>query len=158
MEDELLRAAVVRPSCSCWEVKLPPDEIEPLLLRLRKRFPGSLIQVFAHLGAPNAKAVELIAAQTLAAEGAGSTLAEKPEVDLLLRIASTRQIGEAFKRAGYKGEGKRLFMVVASHGAASRKLEAELARDKHYAKTPERGLTAEDLDWVERAALLAARL
>jgi len=100
----------------------------------------------------------MVAAQTLAAAKAGATLAEKPELDLLLRLAGTRQIGEALKRAGYRSGKQRLFLVAAWEGAASepKTLKRVASRDRRFRRLEERPPTEEDLDSVERAALLAA--
>jgi hypothetical protein len=88
--------------CACWEVDVRPKEVERLLSGLRADSRGVIIQVFRMGSPPNPRAVEMIGAQTLAAAKTGSTLAERPELDLLLRLAGTRQIGDAFKRIGYK--------------------------------------------------------
>jgi hypothetical protein len=147
--------------CECWEIDVDPDDVESLLAELRKESPNAIIQVFGASRAPNAGAVQMLAAQTLTAAKSGSTLAERPELDLLLRLAGTRQIGEAFQRVGYKKKnGKRLFMVAASErgGAALRRVASRASRDRRFTlvakKKPGRG----DLQLVERAALLAVRL
>lgn len=146
--------------CACWEVSVPPDEVEDLLAKVRKRAPGVVIQIIGATRAPNPSAVEMIAAQTLTAAKSGATLAERPELDLLLRLAGTRQIGEAFLRVGYKSIGKRFFMVAASEGsgAALARLSKPFARDKRFKEVAKKELAKSDLDQVERAALLAARL
>jgi tRNA threonylcarbamoyladenosine modification (KEOPS) complex Cgi121 subunit len=102
----------------------------------------------------------MVALQTLAAARSGSTLADKPELDLLLRLAGTRQIGEALRLAGYKSGGKRLFIVAASQGRDGELLRVKkrLAKERRIVALPKRRLEKEDLDYVERAALLAARL
>lgn len=143
---------------ACWEVDAGPGEIEPLLAETRERSPGVIVQVVGADKAPNPRALELIAAQTLAASRSGATLAERPELDLLLRIAGTRQIGEAFARVGYKSEAKRLFMVAACEGggAALRTLSKRLAKDGRFREVPRRHVGEEDLELVERAALLSA--
>jgi tRNA threonylcarbamoyladenosine modification (KEOPS) complex Cgi121 subunit len=137
-----------------------PEAVEDLLATLRKENPGAIIQVFSASRAPSAAAVELIAAQTLAAADSESTLAERPELDLLLRLAGTRQIGDAFRRAGYKSSGKRLYMVAASEGtgATLRRLKKRAFRDRRFAPVAKRAPRREDLELVEKAALLAARL
>jgi tRNA threonylcarbamoyladenosine modification (KEOPS) complex Cgi121 subunit len=146
--------------CLCWEFKVRPGKVEGLLAELRKRSPSVIIQVFGSGSAPNAAAVEMVAAQTLTAAKSGSTLAEKPELDLLLRLAGTRQIGEAFRRVGYKSEGKRLFMVAATagDGAAMKRLANGLSTDRRFAEVAKKELGKVDLEMVERAALLSARL
>ncbi len=109
---------------------------------------------------PNTGAVEMIAAQTLTAARSGATLAERPELDLLLRLAGTRQIGEAFRRVGYKSKGVRLFLVAASEGSRTPLLRVSrrLAKDTRFSEVPDRRPAEGDLDQVERAALLSVRL
>ncbi|HYW84311.1 MAG TPA: KEOPS complex subunit Cgi121 [Spirochaetia bacterium] len=134
--------------------------MEGLLGEIRRQSPEVIVQVIGAARAPNPRAVEMIAAQTLMAARAGSTLAERPELDLLLRLAGTRQIGEAFRRVGYKSNGKRFFMVAASegNGAALSRMGKRLAADKRFTKVEKKQLEEGDLEQVERAALLAARL
>lgn len=134
--------------------------MEGLLANVRKQSPKVIVQVIGASRAPNLRAVEMIAAQTLMAARSGSTLAEKPELDLLLRLAGTRQIGEAFRRVGYKSEGKRFFMVVASEGDGTQltRMGKRLAADKRFTALAKKQLAEADLEQVERAALLAARL
>ena len=145
---------------ACWEVRVRSDDVEELLAKTRKESPGVIVQVIAASEAPNPAAVEMIAAQTLKAASSGYTLAERPELDLLLRLAGTRQIGEAFHRMGYRSKDKRFFMVAASKGdaAALLRLGKRLAADKRFVKVAKRTLEERDLQQVERAALLAARL
>jgi hypothetical protein len=126
----------------CWEVKVGPDEVEGLLAQLRKENPIVMIQVFGAGSAPNTAAVEMVAAQTLTAVKSGATLAERPELDLLLRLAGTRQIGEAFRRAGY----------------AMLRLASALSKDVRFKERAKKKLGKLDFQMVERAALLAVRL
>jgi len=144
----------------CWEIDFEPEEVEGLLAKMRRKAPKVIIQVFGASGEPNPSAIEMIAAQTLSAARSGSTLADRPELDLLLRLAGTRQIGEAFQRAGYKSRENMLFMVAASEGnaAALRRLSKAVAGDGRFAEVARKKLAKSDLDQVERAALLAARL
>jgi tRNA threonylcarbamoyladenosine modification (KEOPS) complex Cgi121 subunit len=146
--------------CACWEVSVPPDEVEDVLAKVRKRAPGVIIQVVGATRAPNPSAVELIAAQTLTAAKSGTTLAERPELDLLLRLAGTRQIGEAFQRVGYKSNDKRFFMVAASEGSGKAlvRMRERLAVDKRFKEVAKKKLSKSGQDQVERAALLAVRL
>jgi tRNA threonylcarbamoyladenosine modification (KEOPS) complex Cgi121 subunit len=146
--------------CTCWEVRVPAAEVDGLLAKAREHSPGVIIQVFAASREPNSGAVEMIAAQTLTAVKSGSTLAERPELDLLLRLAGTRQIGEAFLRVGYKSSGKRLFMVAAGegNGAALGRLSKALTKDKRFVEVARKKMAKGDLEQIERAALLAARL
>jgi tRNA threonylcarbamoyladenosine modification (KEOPS) complex Cgi121 subunit len=137
-----------------------PDEAEGVLAKLRKENPDVIIQVFGAGSIPNAAAVEMVAAQTLTAAKSGSTLAERPELDLLLRLAGTRQIGEAFRRVGYKSERKKLFMVAASTGGSApmTRLREAMSKDRRFSEVEKKKLGKRDLQMVERAALLAARL
>ncbi len=146
--------------CACWEVDLPPAEVEGLLSEMRRKSPKIILQVVGADRPPNPSAVEMIAAQTLTAVRSGSTLAERPELDLLLRLAGTRQIGEAFRRLGYKSGGRRFFMVAAREGdgAALVRLSKRLTKDSRFREVARKKLGKADLEQVERAALLAARL
>lgn len=141
-----------------WEVLAERGDVEGILADARRESPGLIIQVFGTSSAPNPAALEMVAAQTLAATKSGSTLAEKPELDLLMRLAGTRQIGEALQVAGYKSGGNRLFMVAASEmgGPALGRLRKVLARDDRFVELPRRELASEDFEQVERAALLAS--
>ena len=147
-------------NCTCWEIRVHPEEVEGTLSKMREQNPRVIVQVFSASSVPNPGAVEMIAAQTLTAARSGSTLAERPELDLLLRLAGTRQIGEAFQRVGYRSNRRRLFMVAASEGrgAALSRMRKRLAEDPRFAEVPPKRLAKADLDQVERAALLAARL
>ena len=166
-----------RVRCACWEIDVRPAEVDDMLSRMRVENGGVLIQVVRMGSAPNCAAVEMMVSQTLAVAGTASTLAEKPELDLLLRLAGTRQIGDAFKRIGYKGgsergdEGgggrggggngntpKKLFMVAASGrgGDAFDLLLQRIAGDHRFKTVPKKPLGKADMETVERAALLAA--
>jgi len=146
--------------CVCWEIGAQPDELDALLARTRKRSPGVVVQIFRAGRAPNPTALQMIAAQTLTAARSGSTLAERPELDLLLRLAGTRQIGEAFLRVGYRSKGKRAFLVASTEGDgwALSRLGSQLAKDGGFSEVPRRKLAKGDVDRVEAAALLAVRL
>jgi tRNA threonylcarbamoyladenosine modification (KEOPS) complex Cgi121 subunit len=114
-----------------------------------------LAQVFASRRTPNPAALKMVAAQTLAAASSGATLAKKPELDLLLRLAGTRQIGEAIERCGYKSGKGRLFLVAASDdGAAISRVNA--LDPTKFVRVDDRALSKSDLEFVERAALLSA--
>ncbi len=140
----------------CWEASLGAAPAEAVLAKARAENPGVVVQLFKADSAPNPAALELVAAQTLAAAAAGTTLADKPELDLLLRLSGTRQIGEAFEVAGYRSGARRLFLLAASEGTGSlRGMKASLGGDARFSEVPRRELSEEDLDLVERAALLA---
>src|SRR5689334_14188498 len=74
------------------------------LSRLRKDHPDLVVQLVSMKRIPNARAIRMVAAQTMRALETGALLASKPEVDLLLRLAGTTQIAEAVDRIGYRTE------------------------------------------------------
>ncbi|MBI3859239.1 MAG: hypothetical protein HY296_03225 [Thaumarchaeota archaeon] len=94
---------------------------------------------------------EMLAAQTFAAMESGRLLARKPEVDLLLRIAGTNQITEAVERVGAK-RGERYIAVFAGPRAGIGMFARALgSAGRRLSRNP---LNAEELDRIERAALL----
>ena len=146
--------------CHCWEMDISPLDPETFLARVRTDNPGLFIQVFGGKR-PRGSVVEMIVAQTLMGMRSGSILADRPELDMLLRLAGTRQIGEAFLRLGYKsGGGKTLFMVAASEGQGREmnRLRDAMSKDHRFVEIEKMPLTEDDLLAVERAALLAVRL
>ena len=100
--------------------------------------------------AANELFVELVAAQTFQAGSSGALLANKPEIDFLLRLAGTTQISKALKDAGAKS-GEPFVLVVAGRGALKR------PSDLDGVELTRRGLSDEELGKIERAALLNAR-
>jgi len=118
--------------------------------RLSAANPGAIVQAAKEGVAGNEALVEMLAAQTLQAEASGSLLANRPEIDLLLRLAGTTQISRAIREAGAKhGEG---FVIVVAGRDDIRVPTGfegiELAR---------RELSASELGRVEKAALLNAK-
>ena len=116
------------------------------------RLPGSIVQVVRADAATNGFFVEMIAAQTLRANGTQSLLAKKPEVDLLLRLAGTNQISRAIEQMGAK-KGKPFLLVIAGHGRGLAGLSAEELGGSELEK---RELSSDELDRIEQAALLNA--
>lgn len=156
-----LKEVVEQPgiSCSCWEASIEPEAVDAFLLETRRKNPRAIIQVIGVGKSPNARMLEMVAAQTLMGVRLGASLAEKPELDLLLRLAGTRQIGEAFKKIGYKGKGRKLFLVAASElEDGTSRLRAELEKDSRFTAVKRKELGPGDLEKVEKAALLAVRL
>lgn len=143
-----------------WKLKIASSRAEAFLADLRMDHPKLILQVFSADSPPNGTAIEMIAAQTLMAARSGSTLAVKPELDLLLRLAGTRQIGEAFSRLGYKSGGENLFLVAASPSKPPlERLARRLASEEVVVeKLARKELGENDLQMVERAALLSAGL
>ena len=102
----------------------------------------------------------MIAAQTLTAAKSGATLAEKPESTCSFAWPGRGRSAEAFRRVGYRSNGKKMFMVAASagNGERLRRLSKELAKVKGFKEVPRRALGKGDLEQVEVAALLSVRL
>ena len=116
------------------------------------KFPGSIVQAVRADAATNGFFVEMIAAQTLRANGTQNLLARRPEVDLLLRLAGTNQISKAIEQMGAK-KGKPFLLVIA--GADSR-LAGLSAKELGGSELRRRELSSDELDRVEQAALLNA--
>jgi len=118
--------------------------------RFAEANPGSVVQAARARLARNERLVELLAAQTLQAESSGELLANRREMDLLLRLAGTTQISKAIRDAG-ASQGERFVLVVA--GRRPVKLPSML--DGKELQRSE--LTETELERVERAALLNAK-
>ncbi len=148
------------PCALLGEARLPKSASpEAELARLRKENPQLIIQLARFPQTPNVRAIEMIAAQTLRARETDALIAERPEVDLLLRLAGTSQISEAIGSAGYKAGGK-LYMVAAGSEADISRLRRDLSASGKGAEYAI--LSTEDLDdngrqMVEAAALLGTR-
>jgi tRNA threonylcarbamoyladenosine modification (KEOPS) complex Cgi121 subunit len=126
--------------------RMSPDDAKR---RLAKSNPGSIVQASRAGRVRNELFVEMLAAQTHRAKSTGGMLAEKPEIDFLLRLAGTTQISKAIKEWGAK-KGEKALVVVSGESEVRgppELLEFEL---------PRRPLTAAELARVERAALLNA--
>jgi tRNA threonylcarbamoyladenosine modification (KEOPS) complex Cgi121 subunit len=96
--------------------------------------------------------VEMIAAQTLCANGTKNLLAKKPEVDLLLRMAGTTQISRAIEQMGAK-KGEPFLLVIAG---PDKGLDSLSAKELGGSELEKRELSSDELDRIERAALLNA--
>jgi len=118
--------------------------------RLADANPGSVVQAAKARMAQNERFVELLAAQTLRAESTGSLLANRQEMDLLLRLAGTTQISSAIRDAG-ASQGERFVLVVAG------RRRARLPSGLGGKELQRRELTDSELEKVERAALLNAK-
>jgi tRNA threonylcarbamoyladenosine modification (KEOPS) complex Cgi121 subunit len=138
------------------EAKLKRGTEEGILKELRAPRQGVVIQIVSLPRRPVESEVAMIAEQTGRAMRRGSLLAEKPEVDLLLRLAGTTQITEAISRRGYRGKGRRFLIAFGDlDGVASLKKALRGAGGFSLVGPEESG--KEDLSAVEAAALLAAR-
>jgi hypothetical protein len=122
--------------------------------RLKREFtasnPGSVVQALSPLSVSNEAVLEMMAAQTFTAQESGSLLANKAEIDLLLRVAGTTQISEAIRADGARA-GQGFILVAASHA------RLKVPRGHGGVRLPRRGLSVEELARIESAALLNAR-
>ncbi|HXW95091.1 MAG TPA: KEOPS complex subunit Cgi121 [Nitrososphaerales archaeon] len=117
--------------------------------RLAEVNPGSMVQAAKGDLVGNEAFAELLAAQTLQAESSGGLLANKPEIDFLLRLAGTTQISKAIRTAG-ANSGDSFVLVVA----ARRKVRG--APGIGGKELPRVELTDSELGRIEKAALLNA--
>jgi hypothetical protein len=125
-------------------------KVEEVKKSLAAANPGSLVQAVKQGSVGNVALVEMLAAQTFAAQLRGGLLAKKPEVDLLLRVADTTQISKAIRAHGVvAGEG--FVAIVAGEGPLV------VPPEVRGAELPDRRLTRQELARIERAALLDAR-
>ena len=126
-----------------------PDSVRKIV---EARLPGSIVQAVRADAATNGFFVEMIAAQTLRANGTQNLLAKKPEVDLLLRLAGTTQISKAIEQMGAK-KGKPFLLVIAGPG---RGLAGLSVKELGGSELERRELSSDELDRIEQAALLNA--
>jgi len=122
---------------------------EDLKRRLIDANPDSMIQATKGGLVRNQAFVELLAAQTLQAESSGGLLANRPEIDFLLRLAGTTQISRAIRDAGAKS-GDQFVLVVAGRRTVRRPPGIDMT------ELPRQELTASELGRIEIAALLNA--
>ena len=131
-----------------------PDEVKR---SITKKLPGSLVQTVDSQAAANGAYVEMIAAQTLHAEGTGSQLAKKLEVDFLLRLARTTQISRAIEQVGAK-KGRPFLLVIAGPERQLAEVEPDVYGHGFGfgggKKLGKRQLSSDELDKIESAALL----
>lgn len=139
------------------EADLDASEAEKELLRLRSSYPELIIQVVKMKRPLGARAVRMIAMQTLRARKSGALLADRPEVDLLLRLAGTDQITMALKTHGYKAAGTKLLAAAGPQGEVDR-LRKQLSGNGRYTVREEDEADEEGLAAVETAALLGTRV
>ena len=135
---------------------LPLDSAEGFLRGLRAQHPTLIVQLLAMDSVPPGRAVAMIAEQTLRARRTGAMLADKPEVDLLLRLAGTNQISAAIEKAGYRSGGA-MVLVAAGPSPGIRALRRELSGDGRIAGLPDQELDGDALDLVDAAALLGTK-
>jgi tRNA threonylcarbamoyladenosine modification (KEOPS) complex Cgi121 subunit len=127
--------------------ELNPNEMKKSLAASN---PGCMVQTASQGAAQNERFVEMLAAQTLQAGSSGRLLAEKPEIDFLLRLAGTTQISKAIEDQGAKS-GAPFILVVAGRTV----VRGTSSLDR--LELPRHELSADELARVERGALLNAR-
>ena len=120
---------------------------------VKRAFPDLIVQTVDSAVVTNEKLVEMIGEQTLEAGATGSPLARKPEVDLLMRLGATTQIAEAIKEVGAR-RGKEFVLIVLGEELEIRNLES--GRGSGWMRLPRHRLVGEELQRIERAALLDA--
>lgn len=143
---------------SSFRLVLKGRDGRSFLSGLRERHQGVVLQLVRDESS-NAKFFEFVGLQTIQATKDESLLAEKPEIDLLLRLAGTNQISDAIDRSGYAeetdGPGSGSCVLVAIGGAT----EIErVCRDLSATKFEElkaSELSREEVERVELAALLS---
>ena len=133
----------------CFTAPGDPEEAKASLARA---CPGAVVLAVRRKVVHNESFAEMLAAQTLEAASSGSLLANKPAIDLLLRLAGTTQIAEAISGAGAR-KGEPFVVVVAAAEAA---LEGA-SPGQGWTRLPRRALTRPEMARVEAAALLAVR-
>ena len=126
-----------------------PDSVKRTV---KAKFPGSIVQVVRADAATNGFFVEMVAAQTLRANGTQSQLAKRREVELLLRLAGTTQISKAIEQMGAK-IGEPFLLVIAG---PDRGLVDLSLKELGGSELEKRELSSDELDRIERAALLNA--
>jgi tRNA threonylcarbamoyladenosine modification (KEOPS) complex Cgi121 subunit len=138
------------------ETSLAPEDAEGELATLRMSNPELIIQLVSMKKPPSARAVAMIGEQTIRAKETGALLADRPEVDLLLRLAGTSQISEALKKNGYRSKGT-LILVAVGKDKDVEKLRRALSKLRAYSLREEGEMDDESRDAVEIAALLSTR-
>jgi len=133
--------------CVVFAGEIDQDEVKS---SVAKRHPYSLVQTVDAQAAENGAYVDMIAAQTLHADGTDSLLARKLEVDFLLRLARTTQISTAIEQVGAK-KGKPFLLVVAGAAKQVDDIAPEVLGGKKLRRGP---LSTDELDKIESAALL----
>ncbi|HXW37711.1 MAG TPA: KEOPS complex subunit Cgi121 [Nitrososphaerales archaeon] len=121
------------------------------LAELRRRHTDLAIQAVRPGCIENETLGEMLGEQTAMAKKTGALLAKTPEIDLLLRVAGTRQISEAIKEIGTRRkEGQTILALGAERDLSELEKETGIR-----GRVKSRPLSEEELDRVERAALLS---
>ena len=132
----------------CYVAKGDPEAVREAATREAH---GLLVQVADSRSASNEFFVEMLAAQTTRAATSGNLIANKPAIDLLLRLAGTTQISTAISKAGAK-KGEPLLVILAGESSQVTKVRVPPG----WKRVPRRKLTAAEKDRIEEAALLNA--
>ena len=143
MEGESLRAHAMAFLCRAGS---NPDDVRRNAAALSGNW---VVQTAAEGAATNEFFLEMLAAQTLRAKESGVLLANSPEMDFLLRLAGTTQISRAIRERG-SAKGKPFLLVVAG----PRRPDPGPVPGQEL---PRRRLSKDELQRVEKAALLSAQ-
>jgi len=125
-------------------------DLEQVKRTAAAKVPNSMVQAVRAGGITNGALVEMIAAQTIRADGTTNLLARKPEVDLLLRLAGTTQISRAIEQLGAR-KGEPFLLVIVGR---AKKLDSLSWGELGGVELEKRDLTAAELERIEAAALL----
>lgn len=129
---------------------------EGFLSALRQMFPDLTVQLVTLEKETNATLLEFIGHQTINAIAKRSLLANRPEVDLLLRLAGTSQIGTALKRVGYGKSGNKVLVAIGERSLLLRLRRYCMKHAPRHTPLKKSPLSARDFEKVEVAALLSA--
>lgn len=121
----LLPAAHGGSNVICLSVQ-PQEGLLEVLERIRKES-GAIVQVCSAECILSLTHAELIARQTIKALEDGELLADKPEVDFLMRVSLEDQISRAMKKCGYKG-GPSLLIIFGDSYEKAEKLARQLLK------------------------------
>lgn len=126
-------------------------ETDPAALKeeIKARHHPELVQTLRTSTVKNAMYATMLAAQTLHAAETGNLLADKAEIDFLLRAAGTTQIARAIELAGTRA-GEPFILVVADRRTAP----LRLGRTLKPLELERKRLTPKEFAGIERAALL----
>jgi tRNA threonylcarbamoyladenosine modification (KEOPS) complex Cgi121 subunit len=130
------------------------EQAQRLKKSIGSSFPDLIVQAIDSAAASNERLLEMLGEQTLQAAAGGNPLAKKAEVDLLLRVAGTTQISEAIQKVGVK-DGRASLLFVAGEQSDLERLDSTRAAE--WERMQSGPLTKEDLERIERAALLDAQ-
>ena len=122
-------------------VKDPKSLIEDI----RNRYKDSIIQIFDINAIADQEHLMLIAIQSINAMKRNSMLADKVEIDMLLRLANTNQIYKALEFAGAK-QGSDAVLLILSKDKINNNKEISKSKDRINYLIKYHGISKEELD------------